>query len=682
MEEDAMLSTRTMSTLAVSSAQDLPQRFLGLTQHLNRSGDLGASSLDSFVVNGILGTSPSLQYLSLLVRNAENMVCLQSMQNTTPFSEELNTYGHGIASAQEALPLSSAFGLSHLGASSLIQMSPSSVILVKPVFVFLPAETPKVPPSSSMEKEWDRETSLTFSHRAVLGLAPYAGNQEQQLETSPTMSTIWHLIRTKLLSSQAFSLAKQNISQPVLSAVPKTTETRSDSLVANPFPQQLWETSTRAKYLGTPNQNNGIQSSTLDSPKLEQNYPVSLSVVTTADHYHISDASTAMVPILERPKMLPLSTELVNIPHKTSPFPSLVEPSQMLRRSLETSRPVDNPPLSMMLMLHTEDHPHGSVTPITPASKNPEASLNASSAGNMKLPLEVGHLTPTSLTSHSSLSTELLGKELLLTPSEVQYVPNEMSSSPSLPNGKEQKVSISSNGSYSEAVVAFPVATETFSYPTSTFFSKLFQFHPISPKPPMVNKNPRTLPSPSALVLADPPSHTTLSGKPVEDLTNHQVPSGQMSSQMSMHSYFAKSVMKYDPTTHQRTSLSSRGGEPEPRVSTGETNLSARGNDDRHQMEAIHILPALSDTDPGHPSMWMVPTDFRSTSISPVDTVGPVGFQSLFQKLPPHTVLGDASLSRLQDATALPVSRGASVMETSHQALKRGLQPTFGSSVR
>ncbi|KAH0623346.1 hypothetical protein JD844_031585 [Phrynosoma platyrhinos] len=683
MEEDATLSMKTMSTLAVSGAQDLPQRFLGLTQHLNRSGDLGASSLDSLVANGILGASPSLQYLSLLVRNIENMVCLQSGQNTSPVSEELNTDGQGIASAQEVLPLSSAFGLPHLGASSLIQMNPSSVILVKPVFVFLPAETPKVPAAPSTQKEWNHEASLTFTHRAVLGFAPYASNQEQQVETSSPMSTIQHLIRTKSLSSHAFSLAKQNISEPVLSAVPKSTETRSDSLIANLFPQQLREAGTRTKHLGTPNQNNGIQSSILDSPKMEGNHPVSLSVVTAADHHHISDASTAMIPVLERPQTLPPATELLNIPLKSSTFPFLVEPSWMLKSSLGTSRTVGKAQLSTMLMLHTEDHSNGSMTPVTPVNKNPEVSLNTSSIGNMKLPLEVGHLTPTNLTSHSSLSTELFRKEVILTPSEVHYVPNEMSVFQSLPNGKEHKVSVSSNDSYSEAMVAFSVATETSSYPTSTFFSKLLNFHPISSKPPMANKNPRTLPSPFALVSLDPPSHTTLSEEPVEGLMNHQVQSGlsvNMSSRMSMHSYFVKSMRKYDPTTHKRTSLSTTGGQPEPRMSTGETNLSARDNDSHHQMEATHIVPAAPDTDPGHLSMWLVPTDFRSTTMSPDDTVGSVGLKSLFQKLPPHAVVAGASLLPLQDTTVLPVSGGTSIMEMSHHGLKRVLQPTVSGT--
>nr|XP_060643541.1 uncharacterized protein LOC132782681 [Anolis sagrei ordinatus] len=392
-----------------------------------------------------------------------------------------------------------------------------------------------------------------------------------------------------------------------------------------------------------------------------------------------------MLPILERPETLPPSAELLNMPFKTSSLPSLVGPSasQMLRSSFQTSRPLNIPQLNTTLMFHTEGHQQDSLTPITLVSKNFEESLNVSSARNMKLPLEVGHFTPASLTSHRSLNTELIGKELLLAPSEVQYVPNEVSSYQLLPVGKEHEVSASSNDSYLEAVGAFPVSTAS-SYHTSTIFSKLFHFHPISPKSIMGKKNPITLFSPSALFPVNPPASSTPSEEPLEALMNHQESSGlstNMPSRVSSsHSFFAKSLMKYNPTTHQmvrkRASLSSTQGWPKPRVSTGEHNLSTRNIDAQHQVEAIHIVPVSSGTEARNLSVWLATTDFKPTSVPPDDTVRSVGLQGLFQNLPPRTVLAGASISRLQGTTVLPVGGGTSVMAASQSVWNRLMQPS------
>ncbi|XP_077775945.1 uncharacterized protein LOC144325710 [Podarcis muralis] len=670
--EENITSLRTTPMLVVAGAQDLMQSSLGFFQHLSRP-DIG--SLDSFASSGILGMSPSLQYLSHLVQNAENMVCLQPMRNTTP------TLGEPIASGQEMLVLTSALGFSHPGVSSLIQMSPSSVILVKPVFVFLPPEAPKGHVPLPTEEEVGHDASLSFTSKAALALVTPGSIQERLVGIGPLVSTLRHSSRANTHSPNL--LDHLVISGPASSASPKhigVSLVRSNTSTANSFLYGLRDRSTRTKHGLTTDHNEDFQ---LSAGRLEEDNPVSLSAGVLVKN-HISAAPPVMVPIQQQPKALSLTTELLSTLDKVSSRSSLTDPSAS-RMPTSSLQAASNPPLlSSTVMLHTEEHPYGSVSPITHISKNSEESLSASSARNTKLPLEVGQLlAPSSSASRGSLINEHFGKA----PSEVHYVPNAVSTFPTSSTGKEHKEAAALNNPYAEA---FLVANETSSYHTNTTFPKPSDSHHIPSKAPRTHESLET-PSLSSLFSADALMQMTLPGKHPEDILNHQThsrPSADVPSQVTTHSYSAKLITEYNPTTvtlRGRASLASAAKQLEPMLSAVETKT-LTDIEIYKQTKATSLMSTMPGTDSGHSSASLVATDFRLTSSSPVSSssssyyaAGSTDHQKEVHKSPLHSVHSFAPNSTLKDVTPSLVGEEALILETLQTNSYR-LQPSGGGT--
>ncbi|CAI5795361.1 Hypothetical predicted protein [Podarcis lilfordi] len=670
--EKNITSLRTTPMLVVAGAQDLMQSSLGFFQRLSWP-DIG--SLDSFASSGILGMSPSLQYLSHLVQNAENMVCLQPMRNTTP------TLGEPIASGQEMLVLTSALGFSHPGVLSLIQMSPSSVILVKPVFVFLPPEAPKGHVLLPTEEEVGHDASLSFTSKAAQALVTPGSIQERLVGIGPLVSTLRHSSRANTHSPNLMDHLV--ISGPASSASPKhigVSLVRSNTSTANPFLYGLRDRSTRTKHGLTTDHNEDFQ---LSARRLEEDNPVSLSAGVLVKN-HIAAAPPVMVPIQQQPKALSLTTELLSTLDKASSRSSLTEPSasQMPTSSLQAA---SNPPLlSSTVMLHTEEHPYGSVSPITHISKNSEESLSASSARNTKLPLEVGqHLAPSSSASRGSLINEHFGK----TPSKVHYAPNAVSTFPTSSTGKEHKEAAALNNPYAEA---FLVANETSSYHTNTTFHKPSDSHHIPSKAPRTDESLET-PSLSSLFSADALMQMTLPGKHPEDILNHQThsrPSADVPSQVTTHSYSAKLVTEYNPTTvtlRGRASLASAAEQLEPMLSAVETKT-LTDIETYKQTKATSLISTMPGTDSGHSSASLVATDFRLTSSSPSSSssssyyaAGSADHQKEVHKSPLHPVHSFAPNSTLKDVTPSLVGEEALILETLRTDSYR-LQPSVGGT--
>ncbi|KAF7236920.1 Uromodulin-like 1 [Varanus komodoensis] len=335
---------------------------------------------------------------------------------------------------------------------------------------------------------------------------------------------------------------------------------------------------------------------------------------------------------------------------------------QMPRSSPPRSGTTGKPRLSTIRICPTGDHPHTSMTPITPTRKNAGEPVSAFSAGNMKLPLGMRDwFTP----PRGSLSAELLGKTL----SRVHSVPNPLSNVPSRSTGKGRKGSVTLKNPSPEAAAAFPLATEMSSFCTNTTLAKPFPLHPLSLKSPMESEKLRVLPS--------SPGQTTLPRKELEDVTKPQEHPGQsanMSSQVSRDFHFAKLVMKYSPTTqtHHGELPHARAVEQlEPTVKKGESDQHSGGTKMFHLAEASSIVPTVPSASSARPSTWQVASDFRSASTALYDAEESTGPQRWFYASPRHSIPLLAPGPALEDSSLLPVAGEAALLQTRHGGLNR-----------
>ncbi|KAJ6653991.1 hypothetical protein lerEdw1_007623 [Lerista edwardsae] len=452
---------RTTPVSAVPDARDLTYSPLGSIQPLTQSDVPAARSLDSLAAGKYLGMPPSLHYLSVLVRNAENMVCLQPLQDSTaPPPGAPNASGRGAASVQEMLLLSSSLGFPHLAAPSLAQsVSPSGVVLVKPMLVFLPADKPDIPVWFSAEEEKGApRASLPFASE---GSGPLGGSQEQPMEATPTLSAARNSTEEDTLTANSRPSEEQVVSGPALNAslwpLAGAGRLRPSSVMPVPSHYGLAERSARTRSLKGKGQGEGFPSPALDSPGVEENHPVLLPVGASAEHHVSVPPSVPVVASLQQgPKSSPAAPALR----------SLTEPSASRRRanSLLTSGATERPQQGLRTALGLQAPAQGFVTPLAAPSKDSEGPSRASSAGDVELPLETERQFTLSRPASASLRREH--------PATVRSVPSVASDVPALSSEQRHQISGALNDPHSDAVLEFPVATEMASYPAKATSSR------------------------------------------------------------------------------------------------------------------------------------------------------------------------------------------------------------------
>lgn len=575
--------------------QDLMYSSLGFIQPLNRSDAPAARSLDPLAAGEYLGMPPSLHHLSVLVRNAENMVCFQSLQDATaPPSGAPNASGRGAASAQEMLLLSSSLGFTHLGAPSLAQsMSPPGAVLVKPVLVFLPVDKPDVPVRSSAEEEKGApHASLLFPSK---GLAPLGGSQEQPKEARPTLPAIRNPAKENTLSANSRLSEEPVISGPALQAslwsIAEAGWVRSSSVMTVPSHSALAELSTRAVSFKNKDQGGGFPSPALNSQEKEENHPVLLPVGASAAHQVSIPPSVQVVASLQQgPKLLPTLHSLTEPPAPQGGTSSLL-----------TSRTTGRPQQGLRPALVLQSPPQGFVTPLTSLGKDREGPSSASTAGNMELPLEMEpQFTPSKSANASWV--------------EKQPVPSVASDVLVLSSEQKHQVSGALNYSHSGAVLDFPVATEMASYPAKATSSRPFLRHT---KTSLAKEDLTPLP---LFTLPSTDSRIKTTRGTLEDVMSHQTLSrspADVPLPLPVSSYFAKSAPKHNPTTlvtSGRASLADREDRMEPTANAGETHKSVRVTDVRHPAGATDLTPAMFGRDSGPPSTLIVVAELHSAA--------------------------------------------------------------------
>lgn len=111
-----------------------------------------------------LNVLPSFPYLSFLLRNTDGMLCLLPTQDS-PLPMQFPNISIGtLVSAQQILTVSNA---SLLDLGDLPNMSFSSLILVKPIFILFPTDRPGLQGGASPEGEGKHKTLLFSNQRGV-----------------------------------------------------------------------------------------------------------------------------------------------------------------------------------------------------------------------------------------------------------------------------------------------------------------------------------------------------------------------------------------------------------------------------------------------------------------------------------------------------------------------------------
>ncbi|XP_077161755.1 uncharacterized protein LOC143821540 [Paroedura picta] len=301
-------SRRTNAILAGDEAQDLMQNSQGFLLHLLSQLEMTVDgNLESPVARSYPGIPAVLPDLSFLIRGADNMVCLQPMQNSTPPSG-----GLGAASFQEMLLSSSFLGLSHPGAPSLTPMSALRVLLVKPMLVLLPADASGDPVQHPAEDGEGRAVRHSSPNAAVLRWLASSHEQRAEGSSSPRQPS----------RAGSLSTNRQAVSGPVLSSVPDhaagSKRARPAPLKAGPFPDLLKEVATvRTRSIENRNPEDRFLSSILDPAKSGEDNSNSLST-----EHHAS--ATPPVEAHQRPTALPPTTELLSPPLRIASVHSAV----------------------------------------------------------------------------------------------------------------------------------------------------------------------------------------------------------------------------------------------------------------------------------------------------------------------------------------------------------------------
>ncbi|XP_053943115.1 mucin-5AC-like isoform X2 [Cuculus canorus] len=128
---------------------------------------------------------PSAPYLSFLLKTANGTICLQPMQDSPLPVKFPNTSVGRLVSIQQILAASNS---SVLDLANLKNLSISSVILVKPVFILLPTERPDLQVVPSPEGEGDHKAALLFTNKQDLTLGTL--NIPVKTSSYPTSRTL------------------------------------------------------------------------------------------------------------------------------------------------------------------------------------------------------------------------------------------------------------------------------------------------------------------------------------------------------------------------------------------------------------------------------------------------------------------------------------------------------------
>ncbi|KAM6043161.1 uncharacterized protein VSU04_014026 isoform 2-T2 [Chlamydotis macqueenii] len=469
-----------------------------LVQQFGMSHDAATKNLSAFRGDQ-LRMLPSSPYFSFLLKSANGMICLQPVQDFALPTKFPNTSVGGLVSIQQILAASNS---SALDLANLQNLSPSSLILVKPVFILLSTDRADLHMVPSPEGEDDHKTALLFTNKQDLNLGTPESSHGIPMKTSssyPTSESSRPETTLSAVSNQQAEKPKVT-SQPLLANPNYTAVTRLFQAVAS-----------TSNPLLDPGMRTGITAHTMHLHRLPEEMPVpapssqkakgtDLLVLTSTS----AEPFTSPVPPLVVSAQQSLRTSPKVIFTAEKPRSSVI-PLLSAKGLPDFQMPVQ-PPTTVIgtvdqkkLMLKTTGHSQGLVT--TPSSVHAQCveCLTLRSARTVKYPLKMFTSTmPLQSASQSLLSTE--PRERLL--SQAQFVPSTSSAFSALPAGSDHKDSAVGSTAFSGGVTVRAEAALTHTTSIKPALTKHLEFTPIMPKPFIITER---------LTIA--PAHTPLSTK-------------------------------------------------------------------------------------------------------------------------------------------------------------------------
>lgn len=440
----------------------------------------------------MLPTSPNL---SFLLRSTNGMICLQPMQDSPLPTNFPNTSVGGLVSIQQIL---AAANSSAPDLANLQNRSPSSLILIRPVFILLPSDRPDLQVVTPPEGEDDHQAALLFTKKQDLNLGTPESRHDSPMKTSssyPTGKSPRPETRPSTLPSQQAEKTKVT-SEPVLTNPNYTAFANLFAAVATASTRvldrgaRISSTAQAMRLHGLPEE---LQ---LRAPSLQEDKGTDLLLLNGV----LAGPSTSPAP--------PLATTVQHSPH-VSPkvFFTTEKPHSSVipflpAKGLPDTRMPAQPPFavtgtvhqvqhSRKLTLQTASHHQGLVTTSSSVHAQCVECLTLRSARTTKHPLKMfTSITPLQSRSQGLLSTESLQRP----PSQIQSVPSTSPAFSVLPAGNDHTDSAAGSTASSGATV-HAKAAQTQTTSTKPGLTEQLELTPIVPKPFIMRERPTTEPA-------------------------------------------------------------------------------------------------------------------------------------------------------------------------------------------
>ncbi|XP_061224324.1 mucin-4-like [Neopsephotus bourkii] len=534
-------------------------------QRLSMSHDAATKNHSAFRGDQ-LRMLPSSPYLSFVLKSSNGMICLQPMQDSLLPTQLPNTSVGGLLSIQQILAASNS---SVLNLTNLQYLSPSSLILVKPVFILLPTDDRSdfqlVP---SPEGEDGHKPALLFTNKHDVNLGTPDSSHEISIKTSSSYPTS-KLLRpeTHLFTPSSQQREKTKVtSQPALT-YPNSTATTSLFQAVTSASNHLLDPQMRSSTtVQATHPHRFPEEVQVPAPSAQETKGTDLLLRKgkLAEPF-TSTAPPAVVSAQHSPHISPEVFFTAEKPHSSSAVALLSTKghpdSQILAQPPFTvTGTVDQVQPSKKLLLQTAGHHQGLVT--TPSSVHPQCleCLTLPSARTTKHPLKMptGIIMPLQSVLQSLLSAESLQG----LPSQAQFPPSTSSALSTLPAGNGHRGSAVGSTS---GVTVHTEAAQTHTTSVKPDLTKRLEFTPIAPKPFLMTEKPPMAPehTPFSTKLQTKP---TLSGKVLATITHPRMYANTPASPPSPVSAHVPllSAVKLDQIHQAPTKLANTGENTKP----------------------------------------------------------------------------------------------------------------------
>ncbi|XP_010220220.1 PREDICTED: uncharacterized protein LOC104574654 [Tinamus guttatus] len=491
-------------------AQALVQRFGMLDDAATKN--LSGFRVDQFTI------LPSSQYLSFLLRSTDGVMCLQPMQDSPLPAGFPNTSVGALVSIQQMLAASNS---SAVDFTNLQNLGFSSLLLIKPVFILLPAEGPEFRTSYSPDSEGDHKTALSLTSKQDLSLVPSERSHTIPMKTR-SYSTSQPLRPETILSTAS----KQSAEKMQVTAW--TVPTNANSTATTSSFQAVTSASNHSLYPQT--RMTTVQAIHLHSLPEEVQLSAPLSEVKQETDILLLNGALAE-PLTSAVLPLALSTK-----HSSSVSPkgffTAEKPSYSLTSFLSakgllasetptqalfiTRRTVDQLQHSMKLKLPTTNLHQGKVTTSSSVSTQCTECLNLHPAGMIKHPWKM----PTNIMPLQSSSQSVSSMvSLQRLPAHIEFVPNPL---PPLSAGNSCKNSTAGSNACSGGATTRAAAVRTSTASVKPHLTKHLLFTPLVPKAFVVTERPPVAPVYDPF-LTKVQRKTTASGKLLATITHPRI---------------------------------------------------------------------------------------------------------------------------------------------------------------